>query len=92
MIKSVRRDVLRMTSGAVHVIDPLEEVEQDAMDGALLAEFRRLNPFFRDLPTGYVIVNAYDRIDSVLAKTVTVVALAHIESVSVVDVQIEDVE
>jgi hypothetical protein len=92
MIIEVERWQVRMHSGAVHVIDPLviTSVEDGGEDAASrFALGKQVEPIFDETAGGFVVVDAYDRIDSRDAKTRTILFLAHVESVSILSVQMD---
>jgi hypothetical protein len=82
---------VRMHSGAVHVIDPLAlvEIEEDADAASRYALGKQIEPIFDETAGGFVIVDAYDRIDSRYAKTRTILFLAHVESMTILSVQMD---
>lgn len=82
---------VRMHSGAVHVIDPLVLVEigEDADAASRFALGKQVEPIFDETSGGFVVVDAYDRIDSQHAKTRTILFLAHVESIAVLSVQMD---
>lgn len=83
----VERWSVRMDSGEVHVIDPIETREIADTPDRIMSIIRAADPIFEDVPGGYVVVEKYDRLESVHATTPVVIFLRHVSSVTVVYVQ-----
>jgi hypothetical protein len=87
----VERWQVRMHSGAIHVIDPLilttiEESEEAARRFAL---GKQVEPMFDEVASGFIVVDAYDRLEAQHAKTRTILFIAHIESIRILTVQMD---
>lgn len=89
MIHNVPRDVIRMHSGNVLTVDPLDVVSQEDAPKEILELAARVQRVCGEVGDGYIVVRAYDRLDSKVAATETVVFLAHVETISRMIVQIE---
>lgn len=87
MIKTVQRDEIRMLSGQALIVDPIRELTIEESSAETMALPRRLDPIVRGLD--FMIVEAYQRIDSVLDKTPVLVNIAHVETIRTLFVQVD---
>lgn len=88
MIHTRERWQVRMHSGAVHVIDPLTfAAEAAASESSPFAG--PVTKALNMVGAPYLVAYAYDRLDSIVAGDPVLLAVLHIESISVRSVQIE---
>lgn len=88
MIHNVPRDQIRMKSGQVLTVDPIAAITYDSSPRDLRAFNTRIRGVLRDSKKEFLVVRVYDRMDSIVAATNTVVFIEHIETISSLIVQI----
>jgi len=89
MRHNVERDSIRLHSGNVIVTDPIRIETHEDVTPEIAKMNARLSPIMRHIGEGFIVVRAYDRLDSIVAATETLVFLAHVETISRLIVQID---